>query len=93
MGELEAYKKSSKEIFGIGAGAKANTLLTFYDLNSEVLEFIVDASKFKQGKVTPVTKIPIFDDTKVKELSDSLGVVLVWNINQEVRENILRYSP
>lgn len=93
MGNLETYKKSASEIFGIGAGAKANTLLTFYNLNNNVLRFIVDASKLKQGKITPVTKIPIFSDDKVKELSDSCGIVLVWNINQEVRHNILRLNP
>jgi SAM-dependent methyltransferase len=93
MSNLQSLKKSNKDVFGIGAGAKANTLLTFYNLNNDILKFIVDASKFKQGKITPVTKIPIFSDVKVRELSDSLGIVLVWNINQEVRHNILQYNP
>jgi len=93
MRNLENLKNPTKEIFGIGAGAKANTLLTFYNLNKDVIKFIVDASKFKQGKITPVTKIPIFGDVKVKELSDSLGLVLVWNIKEEVKQNILKYNP
>ena len=92
MSKIHSLKDLGRTIFGIGAGAKSNTFLTFYDLNQEIIDFIVDASKFKQGKITPVTKIPIFDDSKVSGLSNLLGLVLVWNIQNEVEDNILKIN-
>ena len=44
---------------------------------------------FKQNKITPVTKIPIFDDSHVLNLDNLCGVLLAWNIGEEVKSNIL----
>lgn len=92
MQNIGALKKSGKTLFGIGAAAKANTLLTFYGLNTELLDFIVDASKFKQGKITPVTQIPIFDDSHVREFSNLTGIILAWNISGELQKKILEFN-
>lgn len=92
MDKIHSYHDAGKILFGIGAAAKANTLLTFYGLNRDLLDFIVDASKFKHNKITPVTKIPIFPDSKVAGISDSTGIILAWNLNSEVRKNILLYN-
>ena len=92
MQNIAVLKKSGKTLFGIGAAAKANTLLTFYGLNTEFLDFIVDASEFKQGKITPVTKIPIFDDSHVRKFSNLTGIILAWNISDELQKNILQFN-
>jgi 2-polyprenyl-3-methyl-5-hydroxy-6-metoxy-1,4-benzoquinol methylase len=92
MGKVHSYHDAGKTLFGIGAAAKANTLLTFYGLNCDILDFIVDASKFKHNKITPVTKIPIFPDSKVVGILNSTGIILAWNLNSEVRKNILLYN-
>jgi SAM-dependent methyltransferase len=92
MGKIHSYHDAGKTLFGIGAAAKANTLLTFYGLNCDILDFIVDASKFKHNKITPVTKIPIFPDNKVAGILDPSGIILAWNLNSEVRKNILLYN-
>lgn len=92
MQEVDKNKKLGKTLFGIGAAAKANTLLTFYGLNNTYLDFILDASKFKQGKITPVTKIPIYADYHISNLKNLTGVVLAWNISDEVKRNILNIN-
>ena len=92
MQEVEKNKKRGKTLFGVGAAAKANTLLTFYNLNHTYLDFILDASKFKQGKITPVTKIQIYGDSHVLNLKNLVGVVLAWNISDEVKRNILNIN-
>jgi len=93
MEQVEKSMELGKTFFGIGAAAKANTLLTFYGLDSSYLNFILDASKFKQGKITPVTKIPIYDDSHVINMIDTVGVLLAWNIGGEVRKKILSINP
>jgi len=93
MNKIFSFKEAKRNLFGIGAAAKANTLLTFYQLDVKFLDFIVDASEFKQGKITPVTRIPIFPDSKVLGLSNPTGVVLAWNIGEEVKINLSKYNP
>ena len=93
MNKVTALKEADRTLFGIGAAAKANTLLTFYQLDINYLDFIVDASEFKQGKITPVTKIPIFPDSRVIGISNPTGVVLAWNIGEEVKKNLYQFNP
>jgi SAM-dependent methyltransferase len=93
MNKIATLKEADRTLFGIGAAAKANTLLTFYQLDVNYLDFIVDASEFKQGKITPVTKIPIFPDSRVRKISNPTGVVLAWNIGEEVKKNLSQFNP
>lgn len=92
MEKVEKIKDSGKTLFGVGAAAKANTLLTFYNLNHLYLDFILDASRFKQGKITPVTKIPIYSDSHISNLDNLVGIVLAWNIGDQVKRNVLEIN-
>jgi SAM-dependent methyltransferase len=87
---LTRYKneKPASTIFGIGAAAKANTLLTYYGLNSQSIEFIVDSSPFKQGKITPVSLIPIVDDQILVSVSNGVGVILAWNLSNNLKDKL-----
>lgn len=80
-------------IFGIGAAAKANTLLTFYGLTREKIDFILDASIYKQGKITPITKIPIYPDSHLAEQTGGLGIILAWNIGDTIKKALLDINP
>jgi SAM-dependent methyltransferase len=80
-------------VFGIGAAAKANTLLTFYGLNNDKIAFILDASIHKQGKITPMTKIPIYPDSHLLDQSGGLGIILAWNIGDAIKTRIYEINP
>jgi SAM-dependent methyltransferase len=80
-------------VFGIGAAAKANTFLTYYGLDNKRLKFILDSSEFKQGKLTPVTRIPITSDEMVSEIDSGLGIVLAWNISGKLKDQLLELNP
>jgi 2-polyprenyl-3-methyl-5-hydroxy-6-metoxy-1,4-benzoquinol methylase len=77
-----------KRIFGIGAAAKANTFLTFYGFSNENMEFILDSSPHKQGKLTPVTRIPIIGDEAVAGIANGLGIVLAWNLSEPLQKKL-----
>ena len=49
------------------------------------MDFITDASKYKIGKYTPLTRIPIFSDNKIKENYDKL----IETINKEKPNGII----
>ena len=80
-------------VFGIGAAAKANTLLTFYGLDRNRIKFILDASRYKQGKITPVTKIPIYPDSHLESQTGGIGIILAWNIGDSVRKHLFKINP
>lgn len=75
-------------IAGIGAAAKANTLLTFYGLNHTYLKFVADSSSHKIGKYTPFTRIPICEDDEFKRYDKIYALVLSWNIGETLRTKI-----
>ena len=77
------------KIAGVGAAAKANTLLTFYGLNHSYIDYLTDASTHKIGKYTPFTRIPIFSDNEFSNHSDVAAIVLSWNIGETLRRSVL----
>ena len=79
-------------ICGIGAGAKANTFLTYYGLDYKIIDFITDASKFKKNKFTPFTKIPIKDDLELKKFKKIACIILTWNISSLVINKIKKLN-
>lgn len=92
--KLSKHTDAKSEItFGIGAAAKANTLLTFYGLTREKINFIVDASIHKQGKITPITKIPIYPDSHLAQQDGGLGIILAWNIGDTIKKSLLEINP
>jgi SAM-dependent methyltransferase len=85
-------QERNRLIFGVGAAAKGNTFLTYYGFNRENLKFILDSSPLKQGKITPVTKIPIVSDDIVTTLKGGTGIILAWNIGTNLKNKLLRMN-
>ena len=52
-------KANGKTIAGFGAPTKATTLMSHFNLDETVLDFIVDDNPLKQGLFSPITHIPI----------------------------------
>jgi SAM-dependent methyltransferase len=78
---------------GVGAAAKANTWLNWHGLNKTHLECVTDASAFKQGKYTPLSRIPIADDAVFAQYERPYALILSWNIGEGLRRAILNINP
>lgn len=78
---------------GVGAAAKANTWLTWHGLNKTHLKYVTDSSTFKQGKHTPLSRIPIADDAVFAQYDCPYAVILSWNIGEGLRNAILKINP
>jgi SAM-dependent methyltransferase len=78
---------------GVGAAAKANTWLTWHGLNKTHLKYVTDASAFKQGKYTPLSRIPIADDAVFAQYERPYALILSWNIGEGLRRAILNINP
>ena len=80
-------------VIGVGAAAKANTWLNYYGLNKTVINCITDASKFKQGKYTPLTRIPIRSDDEFANYKNPYALILSWNISEPLKKALLNINP
>lgn len=98
MAKLHSIKAEDPEcvIVGVGAAAKANTLLNYYGIDSTLMDFVTDSSELKQGKFTPLSRIPIVDDTMLANIPDDVKVyvvILAWNIEHKLRPIIENIRP
>ena len=81
LGDL---KQSGKCIAAYGASAKGSTLLNFFGLGSETLDFIADRSSYKQGRLSPGTHIPIVEPNWLLEKMPDYTLLLTWNFADEI---------
>ena len=91
--KLISYKMKGYKIIGIGAAAKANTLLNYLGINKEIMDFVTDSSKLKIGKFMPLSRIPIFSDNKIKTAGQKvIAIPLAWNLKNFLKEKILKLN-
>ena len=86
-------KEPDAVVIGVGAAAKANTWLRWHGLDAAVIRCITDASSHKQGKYTPLTRIPIVSDEEFARYENPYALILSWNISSALREVILNINP
>jgi hypothetical protein len=78
---------------GVGAAAKANTWMNWHGLNKTHLHCITDSSAFKQGKYTPLSRIPIRSDDEFAKHANPYALVLSWNIGEPLKPVLLQINP
>ena len=89
---LYSLKKRSKKIAAIGAGTRGNTLMNYYRLDKNMIEFVTDASKHKIGKYTPGSCLPIVHDDKLASEKIDVGLIVSWNIGKYLVEKIKKIN-
>jgi SAM-dependent methyltransferase len=90
-GLLSQFKSDGARIAGYGAPAKGNTLLNYFKIGTDLLDFIVDRSQYKQGMYTPGTHIPVFDVDQLLKQQPDYVLVLAWNFLEEIMDQQSEY--
>lgn len=88
---LHSIKADGKRIAVYGASAKGSTLLNYFGIGTEVLDYVVDRSTVKQGRYTPGTKLKICDPTRLVEDQPDYCLLLTWNFAEEVLAQQAKY--
>lgn len=86
-------KSEGKPIIAVGAAAKGNTFLNFYNLDRSVIDYVTDSSPHKQGKYTPATRIPIVGDEIFAKYGEVYALILSWNISDQLKEILYKINP
>lgn len=85
---LVKQKNNKKIIAAYGAAAKGNTLLNYCGIKKDMIDFVVDASPYKQNKFMPGSHIPILSENMIKEKKPDYILILPWNIKEEIIEQL-----
>ena len=84
-------KLNGKKVVAYGAAAKGNTLLNYAGIKPNLIPFVFDASKSKQGKYMPGSHIPIQNPKKMINFKPDIILILPWNIQEEISDKIYSY--
>lgn len=89
--ELEDLKQKGLRIAAYGASGKGQAMLQFCGIDDRFLDYVVDKSAWKQGKLTPGTHIPVHSTDRL--LSDKPDILLLsaWNFADEIRKQQNEY--
>ena len=85
---LMAAKEEGKTVVGYGAPAKATTLLNFCGVKTDLLDYTVDISPHKHGRLLPGSRIPIYPPEKILETRPDYVLIMAWNIKDEIMQNM-----
>lgn len=85
---LLAQKEAGRTVAAYGAAAKGNTLLNYAGVRPDLLPFVCDAAKSKQGRFMPGSHLPILAPDALEQRRPDFILILPWNIAAEVREQL-----
>lgn len=84
LGLLRDLKRSGKRIAAYGAPAKGNTLLNYCGITTDLVEYTVDKSPYKQNLYTPGAHLPVYHPDKLAQDWPDYVLLLAWNFADEI---------
>ena len=88
---LSDLKASGKRIAVYGASAKGSTLLNYFRIGQDMLDYVVDRSTTKQRLYTPGTHLLIHQPEQLLETMPDYVLLLTWNFAEEILNQQAEY--
>jgi 2-polyprenyl-3-methyl-5-hydroxy-6-metoxy-1,4-benzoquinol methylase len=83
---LSQAKAAGKTIWGFGAPVKGNTLLNYFGIGTQYLDYLVEKNELRRGLSSPGMHIPLVIEGELENLPD-IYYVLAWNFKREILAN------
>lgn len=84
--KLREFKNSGAIIGAYGASGQATMMFSYYEIDKNLISFIVDDSPLKIGKYMPKSHIPIVSREKIRD-ADVIFVTAYTFINEIIEKN------
>jgi hypothetical protein len=84
---LVDLKQDGKRVIGVGAPMKASTLLNFYGITPDLVEYIAEVNELKVGTLVPGVQIPVIHEDRVFEDPPDYAILLSWNMAKPIIRN------
>jgi SAM-dependent methyltransferase len=81
---LRDFRADGRTLAAYGAPAKGNTLLNYYGIGPDLLDFLADRNPLKQGKYSPGMRIPVVSPDRILETQPDYLLILAWNFGDEI---------
>ncbi len=85
---LIEQKRAGKSIAAYGAPGKGNTLINYLGIGTDFIDFTVDRSPHKQGKLLPGSRIPVYTPEFLFERKPDIVLILPWNLADEIASSM-----
>jgi 2-polyprenyl-3-methyl-5-hydroxy-6-metoxy-1,4-benzoquinol methylase len=86
---LDAARREGRPIAAYGAAAKGNTFLNAAGATAADIPCVADASKAKQGRLLPGSRIPVVTPEEMLATRPKEVLALPWNIADEIAGALL----
>jgi SAM-dependent methyltransferase len=83
---LSGAKRAGKRIYGMGAPVKGNTLLNYFGVGTQYIDYLVEKNELRRGLYSPGMHIPIIIEKELEAPPD-VYYVLAWNFKREILAN------
>ena len=77
-------RENGDVIVGYGSPAKATTVLNYYGIDNQVIDYIIEDNELKHDKLLPGVRIPIKGKDDV--VADKV-LVLAWSFFDYIKQN------
>ena len=91
MNLLKKLKLDGKNIAGYGASGRANTMLQYCEIDNNLVDYMIDDSKAKQGYYTPGSHLEIKSNESLYDNPPDYVIVFAWTFFDEIKNKNQEY--